>query len=626
MCITNHHSDTIVSPLEQMRSIVLGNGGPLGSSAPSHIHASASADASLSAMPPANPSAPSNPLPRDSGHLSTDMTMLQLEPANPENDTPGLPNTQLDGNPHSEAYTDDLIRLTGSEESNRRDALATPMEDQASVPDLIDTMPTWLHPLVKGLQVDSSLAVANLLSAISSIAGKGLVLVDGSRRTYPNLFITYGCPPAFGKSIVQDQVFAPVNRIETEQRDRLRSVVSVSLLAKIHEISYEIAKIRKTFSQLDEDGVRDACEEIAGLDLEVLDIKTKLARTGIFLINDATPAGLKKDLATTPNHYVAMILSDGRELLSRLSEDHYKTQAGSLCQILLNAYSGDRLTISRATGTRHHVIDAPRMTLLALAQTDILCKFFAFEANHQSGLASRLLFFESLSSGMRPGNLSPRMQEEWADQVGQIHSMVSECPPTENEETPDAPARPVEIHFSENARSMVAKSETTFSRLAREAEDRRQEVMWDRAGEQLRRLALCRAMLRKDFHISRQVNRDDVKAARLILKYSITTFLHLCDRTSNAATLPQEVLDLQNLVKKAGGSLELNSIVDGSLSSRKARMIARSNPKVFSLKNARTGRVGKPRKIICLKEAVLTCFHPSTVTELEKNALEANGK
>jgi hypothetical protein len=278
------------------------------------------------------------------------------------------------------------------------------------------------------------------------------------------------------------------------------------------------------------------------------------------------------------------------------------------------------------------------------AQLDAVMEFFSLGETHESGFASRILF-GMFGKGGKPRNLSKGTRSEWENQlmaiagrvdqsrhVGiealeeEVNALMGSVFPDYSEEIeavvgePTAPGsfsvepaapeaastdsieperndRVREVRLTDDARELIKVCEDIYSEEENAGvANKRTSAMWARAGENLRRVALCFGLLRNDFQADPCVTIDDVSQADIFINQAAGTFIRMVQLCQGTAAKPEAVMKdkLRDLIGKNGGAIRMTALKGTGISERMAEKLVDLYPHEFSKGTAKTGQRGNP--------------------------------
>jgi hypothetical protein len=257
---------------------------------------------------------------------------------------------------------------------------------------------------------------------------------------------------------------------------------------------------------------------------------------------------------------------------------------------LLHLFSGDPITILRATGQQVRNIENGRLTCVLMVQTDAGTKFLKAPENSSSGLLSRFIMLAFDEKPPIPQPMSNSLRERWNRLLGNIYRR--RFPASE----------PVKLMFDEPAKRLFEQTRDAYRQQADEGEGCLTATLL-RAGEQIGRLALVRALMRLGL-IGRidemkrpTVTLEDVEAATTIFRIALRDM-----RGAVEETLDSDGLRLLECLKAMEGPLPLKDAKEHGFTERMLKEIVGGRPDLLEIARwKRKGKRGQPPLAVFLK-------------------------
>jgi len=466
-------------------------------------------------------------------------------------------------------------------------------------PGMIESLPSASQDFVRSLGGDYGLTSVLLYAAGAQAGRKGhsLQLGPSAPIVRPTLFLLPFAPPGYGKSLGTEKVFAPNYELEKESGARQLK----------HRRKYEAAiTIRKWMindldkaarQEPDNKDLRKRLSRVrSGLRAQIAALQRKANWNGRSISTDVTLAGMRDELWQAPDTNASLILADGRHFLEKLLGTSSGVATSGLRSLLLSGFSGDTLRFVKSSGTREIVLKDPQLTIMAAGQSDLGHRLFNSEGYAESGLGSRFLafFFDRLDAPH--GELGTELAKAWKDQIRRIASSKM------------ANSRAVRWELDTAARARLKLSFSAFRELASASHiSSLRSGFWSRAGEQLQRLTLVRALIGWQEGANPIISEEIVYGAQIFLAHA-WNHLEKGITLSSLPIVPQkEVEQLRQAIRNAGGELPTEPTKRTSdrygLSKEKVRKIASLCPTLFQVKDKpRGGQRGRPMEIVALVE------------------------
>lgn len=464
----------------------------------------------------------------------------------------------------------------------------------------VDCLPEWLQEIARGAGSHPELIAATMFQATSCIAAKTYVGIGGkgSRKHHTNLYTLTLTPPAGGKSTVLDTIFAPARKLERVTMKKVEKK-RLKIEARITRLKLEIKRLtKKVREMLDELAANEEINQqtriIAKKQQKVAMLAEESLWLGNLIVNDVTPAGIKQELDIAPDNYNAFVQPDAREFLAILSKERKDPKAGAVRQFKLHLFSGDPIIISRGSGKRRRHLPEPRISLTLMAQTDIGLGFIATAENVQSGLLSRFLILNFPEATKPPRTLPPHLAQRW-------HSVLEEIYRRKRDQS-----APIELHLDHEADCRLREIGNNYRQQA-DGQTLAIASAMNRAGEQIGRLAVVRALLRLASTgklkscASPTVILEDVQAAICFFRLCLDMLKQSLDTVWRERTADPDVVKLTRLLKRNNGAMRLDSLPDHGTKGKKARELADELPDIFGIRKVQTGKKGRPAHEVYLK-------------------------
>lgn len=262
--------------------------------------------------------------------------------------------------------------------------MALPDARKSGIEDNHDPFPvTALPPLMRQMaretsqlaQVSVGLPACAVLATISASLGRGLVITSDIDDTYGNLYVIAGALSGSGKSVTFKAVMEPVSEYQNAVRTEA-SNARPRIKAKLAGLEATLKDARARRSVLSED-------EHTALIARVDALQCQLDQPEPAIVcEDVTPQALHDRLAR--NHEVMFSASgDARHCIHVVSKDRDDNP-------YLKAWSGDPTEVARIT-RKSVSLNAPRMALLWLPQTDVMLEMFTRPVLTANGFLPRVL-------------------------------------------------------------------------------------------------------------------------------------------------------------------------------------------------------------------------------------------
>ena len=516
--------------------------------------------------------------------------------------TPCIPETPPTANVASlegskqRARPDPHVPKTNTDGHSKNTTIAT---TNPRITSLLQCLPEALRDIASSTGSDPDLMAATMFQAASCAAAKNWISTRSTRRLqqYPNLYVLTVTPPAAGKSAVIQSVFEPIRKIEVEtMRESERK--KLNLDARIKQNKWEIQEIEKAIkagdSQPGSNHRKKASKAIAKLGVYNEQLRHDSLFLGNLIVTDASPAGIKQDLFLAPDHYIAMVQPDARDFLKGLCQPKDDAKAGGTRQFLLHLFSGDRIVISRGSGKRRRSLENPIITCCLMAQTDMALSFLAKAENSESGLVSRFLTLEFPHPTTPARTPSPNLAQRWENVIRTIYRRKLEN------------SQPVKVRFDPQAEKCLDGLTHEYLKKAVSSGDAPAATM-QRAGEQIGRLALVRALMRLAVSQGAKIDQspciviEDVEAAEALFKISLATQKKILSQAWRTRAAAPAARKLELLLEKNGGSIPLSEVPKHGMGRQAVKTLIAEVPELFGIKKKKTELRGQPPKEVYLK-------------------------
>lgn len=272
-------------------------------------------------------------------------------------------------------------------------------ENQEPIPEFpLDTLPERfrfpVEEVMRHYKVSALLPATCALVINSAALARGLVIKSNVRRTYANLYAIIGAQSGTGKSVVFDEFMTPLNELQeealkefaAEQKPRAETELKI-LEQEINELT-KGKRDRRKFDDNEDNRRERLCELLQ--QKAVLEDKLEFASRlycvdftsealGILLANNGEQMAVLTDEGGLPLHNML-----GRYTKGEITDDVF------LCK----AKTGNSTTVDRV-GRSSIVLHHPLVTMLLLAQPDLVQKAFSNERLLVGGLLARCLAADS---------------------------------------------------------------------------------------------------------------------------------------------------------------------------------------------------------------------------------------
>lgn len=465
----------------------------------------------------------------------------------------------------------------------------------SEVPELIQSLPSACQDFARSLGGDHGVTTALMVAAVAQAARKrhSFQLGPHAPVVRPNLYVMLFAPPGHGKSRGVHHVFAPNYELEAESASRQQRR-SMEFEAAITRRKWRIADLEEVAKkEKDDKELRRRVSKLQSRIRAEIERFDRCARwSGKSIATDVTPAGIRNELWKAPDGNASLILADGRHLVEQLLGSKASLGSSGLLTPLLNAFSGDTLRFVRASGPREIEIRDPRLSVMAAVQSDLGTRLLSSKGYADSGLASRFLvfFFDVLDAPH--GDADPELAQAWSRLIKGIAS-----PSGKKEQA-------VSWDVDGGAKERLRTCFSMFDGLASEVHaSPLREAFWSRAGEQLQRLSLVRALMEKQTGPRPTITEESVYGAQVFLAHA-WNHLEKGIALGCRPTVPHEDVErLRQAIHDAGGSLPLNPRKRErdafGLSKSHVEKIVSLCPRVFAIgEKSRGGRRGRPLKVV----------------------------
>lgn len=357
----------------------------------------------------------------------------------------------------------------------------------AALPPLLNSLPLALRDFARSLGGDYGLNTVLIYGAVSQAARKGYSFQLGPTASSvpPSLYLMPCAPPAYGKSHGTKRIFAPNYDLEQEMVARQKLVREESAV-EIERRRWELAdwaeKARK--AKGNRSYRRLVARHRSRISAQIEKCKAAAAWSGRSIASDATEAGLLACLSESPDAYSSLILGDGRKLASNLLRLGQSFSGSGVRDVLLNGFPGDELRIIRAGGIRHRTLKDPRLTTVMAVQSDLGERLLGTNEFVTSGLSSRFLTFFFTEVDSAHGEPDPALAATWKELITLVASRS------------DSTRGPLRVEADSTAAANLRECFSQFREMAGDEQAGGARALFlERAGEQLQRLCLVRALM-----------------------------------------------------------------------------------------------------------------------------------
>lgn len=455
---------------------------------------------------------------------------------------------------------------------------------------LDESLSTEVQAFVRSLGGDYALNTVLAWGAISQAARKayGCQLGPSSPLVQPSLYLMVCAPPTHGKSHGTDRIFAPnyaLEQLTVERQNIIRDRSAEEIERRQWELGDWNEKAKKA------KGDRRYRQQVARhrgrIRRQIEEYRKKSSWNGRSILTDTTRAALLTALADSPDEYASLISGDGRKLASDLLERGQSPSGRGIRDILLNGFCGDELRVVRDNGVRHRELEHPRLTTVIAVQSDLGQRLLASREFQNSGLGSRFLtfFFEKLDSAHQEPD--PASAATWKKLITSIANGKDELQDR------------IRIEVDPRAAAGLRSGLEFFREMGTgEQVGSPRAEFWARAGDQLQRLCLVRALMETRAGERPVITREVVKAAGLFHHHAWAHLRKGLARANRPSVPTEDVEKLRQAIKDAGGEFPVDPKYRTpamlTFSKAKIETIAALAPKEFTIR--RTEPKGGKRK------------------------------
>ena len=252
------------------------------------------------------------------------------------------------------------------------------------------TIGDYVRAVAESVQVAPDMAAVASLAALA-VCLQGKYVVEGKKDWIEplNLYFMPVAPSSEFKSVTLKHSFEPVKLYETEENERLKSLIEENRIEKAILMNRKrMLEMKSSKSEnCDHADIRELSEELS---------EFKEIRELRLFCGDVTPEKLVGVMKAN-NEKAAVISAEGG-IFGTLAGRYSSGQAN--IDIILQGYSGDSVRIDRQN--RESIdINNPKLTMLIFAQPRILEEVMANELFRGRGLSARFLY---LFPASRVGN------------------------------------------------------------------------------------------------------------------------------------------------------------------------------------------------------------------------------
>lgn len=388
------------------------------------------------------------------------------------------------------------------------------------------TFPTHLLPGFVGDYVRSVAASQDVPETLAALCALGItsLCVGGrlcaenpltAKRSFGNLFLIGAAASGTGKTEALGVFRRPVDRLQNEARDEWKKA-SAARKAQITDLENRGKAVERRLAKaaLGSDEHEALLAEASQLSEATMTLELKSTRAPALWVEDFSIEVLGV-LMQANGQQSAVISADAQRVVQNLRGRNTKggeSDDGAWCKM----WSGEATRSDRITRDGV-VMDAPRLTLLALSQPDIV-RSLMFDPNfYERGLVARILYADTFATlreiSLTEGRMkTPKeMDAQWDDFVGRLHRRYYRLPV-------DAPEV---IPMASDAAEALAKLHNAEVQRQRDGDHTASELR-SRYAEHAARIAVnLHAMKHEDRAHEHPVDLPTVEASIGILRFFI---------------------------------------------------------------------------------------------------------
>lgn len=254
-----------------------------------------------------------------------------------------------------------------------------------------DVFPLWLKDYIEAVAEETqtpkdaaSMACFSILS--TAIAGKFFVQAKKDWIESLNTYTVMALDPANRKSAVFSLFLRPIIEFEADEKRRLTPIV-VEENAKRNVLNKKIGMLEQQYGkEKDNEKAKALLNQIKVLSLENNDEVKPLPIIPRLFTNDVTPEKIAM-LMYENNERLAILSAEGAEVFQMIA-GRYSEKIN--LEIYLKGYSGDNVTIDRASG-KSISLDNPLLTIGLFVQPSVIQDIPSSFSSR--GLTQRFLYF-----------------------------------------------------------------------------------------------------------------------------------------------------------------------------------------------------------------------------------------
>lgn len=293
-----------------------------------------------------------------------------------------------------------------------------PFGRHTTMPFPLDALPediqNYVSAISESIQTPVDMAGCAALSVIAtSIQGKYTIRGKQDWTEPLNIYLTEIAPPSERKSAVQHAMVKPVSDYENQYN-------------RVHAAEVETSHMRKRILERRQKAVEDQVAEGKATQDEIDEIARELTEYEVkkplrLFADDITPEKL------------ASVLSENSGRMALLSSEAgiFDTLAGAYSKsvnidVMLKSYSGDQIRVDRIGRESENILH-PTLTVLLMAQPNVISKVLSNETFRGRGLTARFLYSMPASAvGTRRYRSKPVPEEVYTAYERRIFNMLED--------------------------------------------------------------------------------------------------------------------------------------------------------------------------------------------------------